>query len=71
MNPSSLGKATNLIRKLRDEYYAKLDEYDVLILPTIPRVTPKLPPVDSSIRDFMLNTVGLSLNTSGFNLVSF
>lgn len=68
--PSTLiGKATNLIRKLRDSYYEALDKYDVLILPTMCFLAPKLPSTDAGIRDLMINSAGVSLNTSAFNLV--
>jgi amidase len=68
--PTLMGKATNLIRKLRDEYYSALDKYDVLITPTVPFLAPKLPSPDAGIRDVMVNSAGVSLNTSAFNLVS-
>ncbi|KAH8887934.1 amidase signature enzyme [Thozetella sp. PMI_491] len=68
MPPTLMGKATNLIRKLKDAYYAALDEYDVLILPTMPFLAPKLPAEDASVRDQMVNSAGVSLNTSAFNI---
>lgn len=67
--PTLMGKATNLIRKLRDSYYAALDKYDVLIMPTTPFLAPKLPPPDAGVRELMVNSAGVSLNTSAFNLV--
>ena len=70
MHPSLVGKATNLIRKLRDEYYKALDQYDVLITPTAPMLSPKLPPADASIVELMKNSAGASMNTSAFNIVS-
>ncbi|CAK7226155.1 hypothetical protein SBRCBS47491_006135 [Sporothrix bragantina] len=66
--PTLLGKAMNLIRKLRDDYYAALDKYDVLVMPTMPMLAPKLPSTDSTIVEFMHNSNGVSLNTSAFNL---
>ncbi|KAK8844592.1 hypothetical protein IAR55_006439 [Kwoniella newhampshirensis] len=66
--PSLMGKATNLVRKLRDSYYAALDKYDVLITPTLPMLASKLPDPDASIRDLMRNAAGVSMNTSAFNL---
>jgi amidase len=33
--PNSYGKAINLTRKLRNDYDKMLEEYDVLILPTL------------------------------------
>lgn len=67
-----MGKATNLIRKLRDAYYTALDEYDLLIMPTIPFLAPKLldDPANASVTDLMVNSAGVSLNTSAFNIVS-
>ncbi|KAK8076192.1 amidase signature enzyme [Apiospora phragmitis] len=63
-----LGKATNLTRKLRDEYYKALDQYDVLVAPTMPFLPPKLPAGDASIKELMQNSAGASLNTSAFNI---
>ncbi|KAK8022493.1 hypothetical protein PG993_013260 [Apiospora rasikravindrae] len=63
-----LGKATNLTRKLKDEYYKALDKYDVLITPTMPFLPPKLPAGDASIKQLMQNSAGASLNTSAFNI---
>jgi amidase len=65
-----VGKATNLVRKLRDSYYAALDKYDVLVLPTLPFLAPKLPAENASVAELMINSAGVSLNTSAFNLVS-
>jgi len=68
MPPGLMGKATNLVRKLRDSYLKSLSTYDVLITPTMPFLAPKLPPQGSSVRDLMINSAGVSLNTSAFNL---
>ncbi|KAH9906002.1 amidase signature domain-containing protein [Xylariomycetidae sp. FL2044] len=68
VRPSLVGKATNLMRKLKDDYYAVLDEYDVLILPTTPMLAPKLPAPKASLGEVMKNSAGLSLNTSAFNI---
>ncbi|WRT63404.1 uncharacterized protein IL334_000309 [Kwoniella shivajii] len=68
MPPALMGKATNLVRKLRDSYNSALDNYDVLITPTLPMLPTKLPPQDASIRTLMENAAGVSLNTSAFNL---
>ena len=69
MPPTLVGKATNLVRKLKDAYYAALDKYDVLVLPTMPFLAPKLPAEDASARELMVNSAGVSLNTSCFNIV--
>lgn len=65
-----LGKATNLVRKLKDAYNEALDKYDVLITPTIPMLPQKLPRKDATVEEHMLNSAGLTGNTSPFNLVS-
>lgn len=67
-----MGKATNLIRKLRDSYYSALDEYDLLVMPTVPFLAPKLldDVKNASVTDLMINSAGVSLNTSAFNIVS-
>jgi amidase len=66
-----VGKATNLVRKLRDAYYATLDNYDVLVMPTLPFLPPKLPAKEASVAELMVTSAGVSLNTSPFNLVRF
>ncbi|WWD22857.1 hypothetical protein CI109_107351 [Kwoniella shandongensis] len=66
--PTLLGKATNLVRKLRDSYYLALDKYDVLITPTLPMLAQKLPPLNGTIKEYMENAQGVSMNTSAFNL---
>lgn len=68
--PTLLGKATNLVRKLRDEYDKTLDDFDVIITPTIPILPQRLAPQDASPAEQMASAAGLTLNTSAFNLVS-
>ncbi|KAL7420218.1 hypothetical protein Q5752_005185 [Cryptotrichosporon argae] len=68
MPPTLMGKATNLIRKLRDAYHAQLDTYDVLITPTVPMLAQPLPRAGASPAELMVNSAGLSLNTSAFNI---
>lgn len=64
-----VGKATNLVRRLRDAYYAALDKYDVLVMPTLPSLPAKLPAKEASVAELMVASAGVSLNTSAFNLV--
>ena len=71
MPPTLLGKATNLVRKLRDSYLSVLKEYEILITPTLPYLAAKLPAADATLEELMINSAGVSLNTSAFNLVSF
>lgn len=68
MSPSLFGKGTNLVRKLRDTYNAAMDTYDLLISPTLPFLPPKLPPIGASVKELMINSTGVSLNTSAFNI---
>jgi amidase len=64
-----MGKATNLVRKLKDAYYGALDEYDVIITPTLPMLPGKLPGPNATGTELMVNSAGISMNTSAFNLV--
>ncbi|EIW73435.1 hypothetical protein TREMEDRAFT_67366 [Tremella mesenterica DSM 1558] len=66
--PGLFGKATNLVRKLRDAYNEALATYDVLITPTMPYLAQKLPEKGASVGELMTNSTGVSLNTSAFNL---
>lgn len=70
MPPTLLGKSYNLVRKLRDEYNKALSKYDVLIMPTIPFLAPRLADPKASPAEMMLSATGLTTNTSPFNLVS-
>ncbi|BEJ16963.1 hypothetical protein CspHIS471_0603640 [Cutaneotrichosporon sp. HIS471] len=68
MSPTLLGKAYNLVRKLRDEYNAVLTKYDVLVMPTIPFLAPRLADPGSGPTELMKSATGLTSNTSPFNL---
>jgi amidase len=48
------GKAENLIPLLKKAYDDALKEYDVLIMPTIPSVAPKLPKEPLTIKGMSL-----------------
>ncbi|TYJ55532.1 hypothetical protein B9479_003804 [Cryptococcus floricola] len=67
-SPAIVGKATNLIRKLKDDYLAALSKYDVLITPTLPMLPRKLPAKDAGVKELMQNAAGLTGNTCPFNL---
>jgi len=70
MSPDLMGKATNLVRKLRDTYLATLKKYDVLITPTLPYLARRMPRRDEAgIEEMMENSAGGSINTSPFNMV--
>jgi amidase len=70
MPPTLLGKAYNLVRKLRDDYNGALAKYDVLVMPTIPFMAPKLAEPNAGPTELMKSATGLTTNTSPFNLVS-
>lgn len=65
--PALLAKATNLSHKLRDAYDAALEEYDVLITPTLPYVATSHAAVDALPLEQIKKQVGLTSNTAPFN----
>lgn len=65
--PTLLAKATNLSRKLRDAYNAALEEFDVLITPTLPYVATSHATADASPIEQISKQIGLTSNTAPFN----
>lgn len=70
--PDLLGRATNLSRRLRDEYDAALgagagEGYDVLLAPNLPYVARSHTPYDARPLDKIAKQVGLTANTAPFN----
>lgn len=65
--PTLLAKATNLSRKLRDAYDAALEEFDVLITPTLPYVATSHAAPDASPIEQISKQIGLTSNTAPFN----
>jgi amidase len=65
--PGLLAKATNLSRKLRDEYDAALAKYDVLIAPNLPYIANSHVSQDSKPLEKIGRQVGLTSNTAPFN----
>ncbi|KAL2874838.1 hypothetical protein SGCOL_009957 [Colletotrichum sp. CLE4] len=65
--PGLLGKATNLSRKLRDDYDNALREFDVLVTPNLPYVANSHTPYDASPLEKIGKQVGLTANTAPFN----
>lgn len=65
--PHLLAKATNLSRQLRDAYDAALQEYDVLLTPTLPYVATSHPAADASPLEQIKKQIGLTANTAPFN----
>lgn len=70
MDPTLYGKATNLVRKLRDAYDGAMEEVDVLLMPTLPCLPPKHLEPGAELDEVMKNCTGVTLNTAPFNLVS-
>lgn len=65
--PGLLGKATNLSRKLRDDYDAALARFDVLVAPNLPYVANSHAPYEASGLDKIAKQVGLTANTAPFD----
>lgn len=65
--PGLLGKATNLSRRLRDDYDAALARYDVLVCPNLPYVANSHAPYDASPLEKIAKQVGLTANTAPFD----
>ncbi|KAF2656972.1 amidase [Lophiostoma macrostomum CBS 122681] len=65
--PHLLAKATNLSRKLRAAYDATLEDYDVLITPTLPYIATSHSPPDATPLEQIAKQVGLTSNTCQFN----
>lgn len=65
--PQLLGKATNLSRMLRDAYDAVLEEYDVLITPTLPYIATSHCAPGAGPLEQIAKQVGLTSNTCQFN----
>ncbi|KAJ8302071.1 hypothetical protein KUTeg_021058 [Tegillarca granosa] len=61
-------KAQNLSRVLKDQYDKVLRNYDVMIMPTLKQQAPKLPTMNSTVKERFEVTVGLNGNTSSFNI---
>ncbi|MBB6125289.1 amidase [Sphingobium subterraneum] len=60
-------KAQNLQRKARAAYNAALEQYDILVMPTIPNKAPTLPPEDASIELVLDRAFGTHPNTAIFD----
>jgi amidase len=65
--PALQAKATNLSRKLRDDYDAALKKFDVLLTPTLPFVATSHPKPDDGPLEQVRKQVGLTTNTCPFN----
>jgi amidase len=65
--PQLLAKATNLSRQLRDAYDAALEEYDVLLTPTLPYVATSHAASNATPLEQIAKQIGLTANTAPFN----
>eukprot|EP01083_Nonionella_stella_P007155 20684_1 len=61
------GKGINLVRKLRLAYNEALGKVDLLLLPTIPFVTDKIPEEGASMEDYLKPLFNMIQNTCTFN----
>ncbi|QVN04036.1 amidase [Pseudomonas rhodesiae] len=61
-------KAQNAARQLRAAYDQHLQDFDVLIMPTVPLKAPKLPPIDASASDWVQRAVEMNANTAPFDV---
>lgn len=62
------GKAQNLVRRLKAAYEAVLADYDLLLMPTVPLLAPKLPPRDVDATTFVTRALEMNANTAPFNV---
>lgn len=65
--PHLLSKSINLSRWLRSAYDEALQQYDVLITPTLPYLATPHAPDDATPLDQIATQVGLTSNTCQFN----
>jgi amidase len=65
--PGLLGKATNLSRRLRDEYDTALAKFDVLVAPNLPYVANSHADYAAAPLEKIAKQVGLTANTAPFN----
>nr|WP_306419519.1 amidase [Zongyanglinia marina] len=61
------GKAQNLMRKVNEKYAAALQQYDVLLMPTVPMKPQKIPTADCSITEYVQRSFEMIGNTAPFN----
>ncbi|KAF8206526.1 amidase signature domain-containing protein [Mycena galopus ATCC 62051] len=68
--PGMTDKAINLSRKLKDTYQAVFttEGIDLLVLPCTPTIANYTSNVTDSVMDKMLRAIGITMNTSAFNV---
>ena len=62
------GKCQNLTRKLRETYTEALQNYDLLLMPTLPVKATKLPEPDAGIDEIIARGLEMIPNTSPFDV---
>jgi amidase len=61
-------KAQNLARVLRNAYDCALEEYDILVMPTLPLKATKLPPKNLNRLEYVDRALEMLVNTCPFNI---
>ena len=61
------GKAQNLMRKVNERYAAAFQQYDLLLMPTVPMKPQEIPPADCSISLYVQRAFEMIGNTAPFN----
>ena len=61
------GKASSLLAEMKLEYDALLEEFDVLIMPTLPNLPCRIPSPDASIAEKIEKAFGMISNTAIFD----
>ena len=61
------GKAQNLMRKVNQTYSSVLQQYDLLLMPTVPMKPQEIPPADCSISLYVQRAFEMIGNTAPFN----
>jgi len=62
------GKAVNLARRLRAAYDAVLEEYDLLLLPTLPMKPQPMPPANATREEYFRRALEMIGNTCPFDV---
>ncbi|KAF5352900.1 hypothetical protein D9758_007868 [Tetrapyrgos nigripes] len=66
--PELYGKATNLIRRLREQYDEALSKYDVLVMPTVPYLPTPHAPLNATVVQKIEKGLGQTANTCSFDV---
>ncbi|KJF24797.1 amidase [Rhodococcus sp. AD45-ID] len=65
---ATYGKARNLVPHARAAYDAALEQYDVLVMPTLPYVASELPAANVDRATFITKALGMVANTAPFDV---